>query len=144
MNRETSTVLMLDSFIALRWKSYSYSYANPNGIIQKKKTKQKGVLHAPHYEDFKKYLFKSELIFSTNYSIQSTLHKIRVEKQNKLASNPFDDDRMYLKSIKSLPWDKHTQQDTCGYLYCMKFVMLYHKNFVMEKQMKKFIYLRGI
>ena len=41
MNRETSTVLMLDSFIALRWKSHSYSYANPNGIIQKKKQNKK-------------------------------------------------------------------------------------------------------
>ena len=49
MKIETSAVLMLDSFKASRSKFYSYSYANPNGFIQK--AKQKRAQHAPHYKD---------------------------------------------------------------------------------------------
>ena len=46
MKFETSAILSLDSFIAMRSKSYSYSHAKE--IIQK--PKQKGTQHTPHYE----------------------------------------------------------------------------------------------
>ena len=61
---------------------------------------------------------------STNYSIRTNLHHLAVEKQSKLASNPFDDSRMYLNSIKTLSWYKHTLQGNCG---CLKFLILYQK-----------------
>ena len=44
----------------------------------------------------------------TTYSIRSNLHQLSVEKQNKLALNPFDDKRVYLNPIQSLSWDEHT------------------------------------
>ena len=50
MKKESNPVLMLDSFIALRSKSYLYSYANQNGvsigILQK--AKSKGVVIIRH------------------------------------------------------------------------------------------------
>ena len=44
----------------------------------------------------------SETPNATMYSIRSNLHQLSVEKQNKLALNPFDDKRMYLNRIQCL------------------------------------------
>ena len=105
MKIETSPVLVLHTFTALRSKSYSFSY---NSIIQK--ANQKGKQKAPKCEEYQNSLFNSETSSSTNISIRSNLHNLTVEKQNKLALNPFDDKRLYINSIQSLPWDKHTQK----------------------------------
>ena len=78
MKIETSPVLMLDSFTALRSKSYSFSY---NGF---QKAKQKGIQNAPECEDYTLCLFMSETTSATNFSIRSNLHKLSVKKQNKL------------------------------------------------------------
>ena len=96
MKIETSPVLVLDSSTALRSKSYSFSY---NDI---RNPKQRGIQNAPESEDYTRCLFMSETTSATNYSIRSNLHKLSVEKQNKLALNPFDDKRVYLNPIQSL------------------------------------------
>ena len=90
---------MLDSFIALRSKSYSFSY---NSI---QKAKQKGIRKAPKCEKYQNSLFNSETSSSTNISIRSNSHSLTVEKQNKLALTPFDEKRLYINPIQSLPWD---------------------------------------
>ena len=77
MKIETSAVLVLDSFTALRSKSYSFSY---NDF---KKSKQKGIQNAPECEDYTRCLFMSETTSATNYSTRSNLHKLSVKKQNK-------------------------------------------------------------
>ena len=69
----------------------------------------------------------SETSSATNYSIRSNLHKLSVEKQNKLALNPFDDKRVYLNPIQCLSWDKHTQKGLCPCIYCLKLIGLYYK-----------------
>ena len=112
---------MLDSFTALRSKSYSLSY---NSIQE---AKQKGIQKAPECEDYTRCLFMSETTNATNYSIRSNLHKLSVEKQNKLALNPFDDKRLYFNPIQSLSWVKHTQQSDCPWIYCLKIIGLYYK-----------------
>ena len=40
--------------------------------------------------------------------------------------NPFDDKRVYLNPIQSLPWDKHTQKGDCPCIYCLKLIGLYY------------------
>ena len=122
MKIETSPVLVLDTFTALRSKSYSFSY---NSI---QKTKQKGIQKALKCEHYKNSLFNSETSSSTNISIRSNLHNLTVEKQNKLALNPFDDKRLYINPIQSLPWDKHTQKGDCPCIYCLKLIGLYYKD----------------
>ena len=121
MKIETSSVLVLDSFIALRSKSYSFSY---NSI---QKAKQKGIQKAPKCEEYQNSLLNSETSSSTNISIRSKLHNLTVEKQPKLCSNPFDDKRLCINPIQSLPWDKHTQKGDCPCIYCLKLIGLYYK-----------------
>ena len=125
MKIETSPVLVLDSFVALRSKSYSFSYNSiPNGtqsasgIVEK--ATQKGIQHTPKYTDCINSLFNSQTSSSTNISIRSKLHNLTVEKQNKLALNPFDDKRLHINEIQSFPWDKHTQQGDCPCIKCLK------------------------
>ena len=94
MKIETSPVLVLDTFTALRSKSYSFSY---NSI---QKAKQKGIQKAPKCEHYKTSLFNSETSSSTNITIRSNLHNLTFEKQPKLCLNPFDDKRLYINPIK--------------------------------------------
>ena len=123
MKIETSPVLVLDTFTALRSKSYSFSY---NSI---QKAKQEGIQNAPKCEHYKSSLFNSETSSSTKYQldlIYTTLQS--VEQQPKLCLNPFDDKRLYINPIKSLPWDKHTQKGDCPCIYCLKLISLYYKD----------------
>ena len=120
MKIETSPILTLDNFIALRSKSYCYSYDNIE------KGRQKGIQKTPDNEDYINTLFLSKTTNSTNYSIKSNHHQLTVEKQTKLALNPFDDKRMYLNPIKSLPWDIHRQTSECTCILCIKFIRFYY------------------
>ena len=135
MKIETSPVLVLDTFTALRSKSYSFSYNNPNGIIQK--AKQKGIQKAPKCEEYQNSLFNSETSSSTNISIRSNLHNLTVEQQPKLCLNPFDDKRLYINPIQSLPWDKHTQKGDCPCIYCLKLIGLYYKDLTINDDSSK-------
>ena len=79
----------LDNFVALRSKSYSFSYGATQKTVQKatQKSKQKGKQHTPPHTQFTNSLFNSET--TTNYSIRSDAHNLTVQKQDKLALNPF-------------------------------------------------------
>ena len=121
MKIETSPIIELDNFVALRSKSYSFSY----GTTQK--SKQKGLQHTPIYSQFINSLFNSQTTTETNYSIRSNTHNLTVQKQDKLALNPFDDKRVYLNPIQSLSWDKHVQSGDCPCIYCLKLIGLYYE-----------------
>ena len=123
MKIETSPVLVLDTFTALRSKSYFFSY---NSIIQKAKKKE--YKKTPKCEEYQNSLFNSETSSSTNISIRSNLHNLTVKKQPKLCLNPFDDKRLYINPIQKLPWDKHTQKGDCPCIYCLKLIGLYYKD----------------
>ena len=125
MKIETSPFIELDNFVALRSKSYSLSYKNAQKTVQK--SKQKGIQHTPILNQFINLLFNSETTTATNFSIRSDAHSSTVQKQNKLALNPFDDKRVHLNPIQSLSWDKHTQKGDCPCIYCLKLVGLYYK-----------------
>ena len=103
----------------MRCKSYSFSYGATQKLTQKtvQKSKQKGIQHTPPYTQFIIPLFNSETTTATNYSIRSDAHNLTVQKQDKLALNPFDDKRLYLNPIQSLSWDKHTQKGSCPCIY---------------------------
>ena len=132
MKVETSPIIELDNFVALRSKSYSFSYGSAQKLTQEakqktiQKSKQKGLQHTPIYSQFINSLFNSETTTATNYSIRSNAHNLTVQKQDKLAWNPFDDKRMYLNPIQSLSWDKHTQKGDCPCILCIKLVGLYY------------------
>ena len=147
MKIETSPIIELDNFIALRSKSYSFSYGSSvqkatQKLTQKltQKSKQKGIQHTPIYSQFINSLFNSETTTATNYSIRSNAHKLTVQKQDKLALNPFDDKRMYLNPIQSLSWDKHTQKGDCPCILCIKLVGLYYKELTANKTDEEIYY----
>ena len=121
MKIETSLIIEFDNFVAVRSKSYSFSYKTTQ------KSKQKGIQHAPQNKQFINSLFNSQTTTATNFSIRSDAHNIAVQKQVKLALNPFDDKRVYLNRIQSLSWDKHTQNGDCPCIYCLKLIGLYYK-----------------
>ena len=121
MKIETSPIIELTEFIALRSKSYSYSYDNIE------KGRQKGIQKTPKMENYITSLFNSQTTNTNNYSIRSNQHQLTVEKQTKLALNPFDDKRMYLNPIESLPWDIHIQSKCCPCILCIKFIHLYYE-----------------
>ena len=129
MKIETSPIIELDNIVALRSKSYSFSYGATPQLTQKtvQKSKQKGIQHTPPYTQFIKSLFNSETTTATKYSIRSDAPNLTVQKQDKLALNPFDDKRVYLNPIQSLSWDKHTQKGDCPSIYCLKLIGLYYK-----------------
>ena len=51
--------------------------------------------------------------------------------------NPFDDKRLYINPIQSLPWDKHTQQGDCPCIYCLKLIGLYYKELTINNDGSK-------
>ena len=51
--------------------------------------------------------------------------------------NPFDDKRLYLNPIQSLPWDKHIQKGDCPCIYCLKLFGLYYKDLTMNVDGRK-------
>ena len=53
MKIETSPILVLDTFTALRSKSYSFSYNNTQSAFGIQKAKQKGIQKAPKCEHYK-------------------------------------------------------------------------------------------
>ena len=123
MKLETSPIIELDNFVALRSKSYSFSYGATQKTVQK--SKQERIQHTPPYTQFINSLYKSETTTATNYSIRSDAHNLTVQKQDKLALNLFDDKRVYLNPIQSLSCDKHTQKGDCHCIYCLKLIGLY-------------------
>ena len=111
MKTETLPIIELDNFVALRSKSNSFSYRATQ------KPKQKGIQHTPILNQFTNSLFNSQTTTASNFSIRSDAHNLTVQKQDKLALNPFDDKRVYFNPIRSLSWDKHTQKGDCPCIY---------------------------
>ena len=150
MKIETSPIIELDNFVALRSKSYSFSYGSAQKLTQK--SKQKGIQHTPIYSQFINSLFNSETTTATNHSIRSNAHNLTVLKQDKLALNPFDDKRLYFNPIQSLSWDKHTQKVDCPCILCIKLVGLYYtelstkdgKSAQLRLRMKKYTITFGL
>ena len=134
---ETSLIIELDSFVASRSKSDSFSYKE-----SKNQTKRNTTYTNP--QTIYKFFLNSQKTTATNYSIRSNAHILTVQKQDKLALNPFDDQRVYLNPIQSLSWSEHTQKGDCSCIYCLKLVGLYYKELIyykvkIVKQMKNYI-----
>ena len=62
----------------------------------------------------------SETKCASKYLFHSNLHRSTVKKRNKLALSLFDDKRMYLNTLTTLPRDKHTAKGDCHCILCVK------------------------
>ena len=100
----------MDNFVAMRSKSYSFSYGATQKLTQKltqktvqkvtQKAEQKGIQNTPPHKHFRNSLFNSGTTTATNYSIRSNAQNLTVQRQDKLALNPFDDKRLHLNPIQ--------------------------------------------
>ena len=129
---ETSPHITIDEFISLRSKSYSFKIKDIN------KSKQKGVQKAPDFDSYIYCLENNKITNQKNYSIRSNNHTLSVVSQNKISLNPFDDKRLYINSIQSLPHDNHYQKLNCGCNLCLYFTIQYQKYFDNIEKLKEY------
>ena len=56
------------------------------------------------HNEYKRALYKEELIFKEFYNLQLNKQKIYLDKMNKIALNPFDSKRHWIDNINSVPY----------------------------------------
>ena len=101
---ETSPIIELDNFVALRSKSSSFSYKDTEGALHIQEAKQKRIQHLSQNKKIINSLFNCKTTTATNYSIRSDAQNLTVQKQDKLPLNPFVHNPVYLNPIQSLSW----------------------------------------
>ena len=97
--------LIITEFIGLKPKMYSFNYINKDNIIVNKNT-HKGVKESISlkHDEYKRSLYKEELIYKEFYNLQLNKQNIYLDKINKIALNPFDSKRNWIDNINSLPY----------------------------------------
>ena len=119
--------LIITEFIGLKPKMYSFDYIDNNinkckyDEINKKRIVlkyyeynniivnnniHKGIKKSISlkYEDYKRSLYKEELIYKQFYNLQLNKQNIYLDKINKIALNPFESKRYWIDNINSLPY----------------------------------------
>ena len=111
--------LIITEFIGLKPKMYSFNYINNNIKINENNIKydecnniilnnnvQKGVKYSISlkHDEYKRSLYKEELIYKEFYNLQLSKQNIYLDKINKIALNPFESKRYWINNIESLPY----------------------------------------
>ena len=97
--------LIITEFIGLKPKMYSFNFINKDNIIVNKNT-HKGVKESIslNHDEYKRSLYKEELIYKEFYNLQLNKQNIYLDKINKIALNPFESKRYWIDNINSLPY----------------------------------------
>ena len=108
--------LIITEFIGLKPKMYSFNYIDNNddkineyddynNIIVNKNT-HKGIKESISlkHDEYKRSLYKEELIYKEFYNLQLNKQNIYLDKINKIALNPFESKRYWIDNINSLPY----------------------------------------
>ena len=82
----------------------SNEYTDNYKIINKNKHKGIKISVDLKHNEYKRALFKEELIYKNFYNLQLNKQKIYLDKINKIALNPFDSKRHWLNNIESVPY----------------------------------------
>ena len=93
---------IITEFVADKPKMYSYEYIDNYTILNK--NRHKGISVDLKHNEYKRALYKEELIFKKFYNLQLSKQKIYLDKINKIALNPFDSKRHWLNNIESVPY----------------------------------------
>ena len=96
---------IITEFIGLKPKMYSFNYINKDNIIVNKNT-HKGIKESIslNHDEYKRSLYKEELIYKEFYNLQLNKQNIYLDKINKIALNPFESKRYWINNIESLPY----------------------------------------
>ena len=91
-------------FTANKPKMYSYEYIDNYSIINKNKHKGIKISVDLKHNEYKRALYKEELIYKNFYNLQLNKQKMYLNKINKIALNPFDSKRHWIDNINSVPY----------------------------------------
>ena len=96
--------LIITEFIGLKPKMYSFNYIENNIVVNK--NTHKGVKESVslNHDEYKRSLYKEELIYKEFYNLQLNKQNIYLDKINKIALNPFESKRYWIDNINSLPY----------------------------------------
>ena len=96
---------IIAKFTADKPKMYSYEYIDNYTILDKNKHKGIKISVDLKHNEYKRALYKEELIYKEFYNLQLNKQKIYLDKINKIALNPFDSKRHWIDNINSVPYD---------------------------------------
>ena len=94
----------MTEFIGLKPEMYSFKFIENNIIINENKYKGIKKSICSKHDEYKRSLYKKQLIYKEFYSIQLNKQNIYLDKINKIALNPFDSKRHWIDNIQSLPY----------------------------------------
>ena len=95
---------MITEFVSDKPKMYSYEYIDNYTILNENKHKGVKISVDLKHNEYKRALYKEELIYKNFYNLQLNKQKIYLDKINKIALNPFDSKRYWLNNIESVPY----------------------------------------
>ena len=96
--------LIIAEFIGLKPKMYSFNYIDNNIIVNKNTHKGIKESISLKHDEYKRSLYKEELIYKEFYNVQLNKQNIYLDKINKIALNPFESKRYWIDNINSLPY----------------------------------------
>ena len=96
--------LIITEFIGLKPKMYSFNYIDNNIILNKNTHKGIKESISLKHDEYKRSLYKEELIYKEFYNLQLNKQNIYLDKINKIALNPFESKRYWIDNINSLPY----------------------------------------
>ena len=95
---------IITEFIGLKPKMYSFNYIDNNIVVNN--NVHKGVKNSIslNHGEYKRSLYKEELIYKEFYNLQLNKQNIYLDKIKKIALNPFESKRYWIDNINSLPY----------------------------------------
>ena len=102
---ETPKKVIIDEFVCLRSKAYSFKCKNNDESKNKIKGVSKSQSKHIKFEEYYNCLFGKEYQREcNNYIIRSINHEMILQEVKKSTLSLFDDKRCYINNIKSMPW----------------------------------------
>ena len=103
---ETPKNIIIDEFVCLRSKAYSFKCKNNDENKNKIKGISKSQSKHIKFEEYYNCLFGREYQREcSNYIIRSINHEMILQEVKKSTLSLFDDKRCYINNIKSMPWN---------------------------------------
>ena len=96
--------LIITEFIGLKPKMYSFNYIDNNIILNNNIHKGVKKSICLKHNEYKRSLYKEELIYKEFYNVQLNKQNIYLDKINKIALNPFESKRYWINNTESLPY----------------------------------------
>ena len=93
-----------DEYKLIKSKIHSNEYIDNYTILNKNEHKGIKICVDQKHNEYKRALYKEELIYKEFYNLQLNKQKIYLDKINKIALNPFDSKRHWIDNINSVPY----------------------------------------